>query len=64
MLLLLKEIAFMTSPQRTVLIIEDEADAAELFADSLRDRYDRDQCDDDILIVYSTNDSIVSFSPK
>ncbi|PAV64433.1 hypothetical protein WR25_07021 isoform B [Diploscapter pachys] len=33
--------------------------AAELFADSLRDRYDRDQCDDDILIVYSTNDSII-----
>ena len=36
MLLLLKEIAFMTSPQRTVLIIEDEADAAELFAEMMR----------------------------
>ena len=36
MLLLFEEIAFMTSPQRTVLIIEDEADAAELFAEMMR----------------------------
>ena len=36
MLLLLKEIQFMTSPEKTVLIIEDEADAAELFAEMMR----------------------------
>jgi CheY-like chemotaxis protein len=36
MLLLFKEIQFMTSPEKTVLIIEDEADAAELFAEMMR----------------------------
>lgn len=36
MLLLLKEFQFMTSPEKTVLIIEDEADAAELFAEMMR----------------------------
>jgi CheY-like chemotaxis protein len=36
MLLLLEEKQFMTSPQKTVLIIEDEADAAELFAEMMR----------------------------
>ena len=36
MLLLLKDNPFMTSPQSTVLIIEDEADAAELFAEMMR----------------------------
>ena len=36
MLLLFKENQFMTSPERTVLIIEDEADAAELFAEMMR----------------------------
>ena len=36
MLLLSKEIEFMTSPEKTVLIIEDEADAAELFAEMMR----------------------------
>jgi CheY-like chemotaxis protein len=36
MLLLFKEFQFMTSPEKTVLIIEDEADAAELFAEMMR----------------------------
>ena len=36
MLLLFKENPFMTLPERTVLIIEDEADAAELFAEMMR----------------------------
>jgi CheY-like chemotaxis protein len=36
MLLLLKEKQFMTPPEKTVLIIEDEADAAELFAEMMR----------------------------
>ena len=36
MLLLFKENQFMTSPEKTVLIIEDEADAAELFAEMMR----------------------------
>jgi CheY-like chemotaxis protein len=36
MLLLFEEKQFMTSPQKTVLIIEDEADAAELFAEMMR----------------------------
>src|SRR5688572_21081105 len=36
MLLLFKEKRFMTSPEKTVLIIEDEADAAELFAEMMR----------------------------
>lgn len=36
MLLLLKELLDMTSPEKTVLIIEDEADAAELFAEMMR----------------------------
>jgi CheY-like chemotaxis protein len=36
MLLLLKERPTMTSPEKTVLIIEDEADAAELFAEMMR----------------------------
>ena len=36
MLLLFKENPFMTPPEKTVLIIEDEADAAELFAEMMR----------------------------
>ena len=36
MLLLFEEIRFMSSPEKTVLIIEDEADAAELFAEMMR----------------------------
>ena len=36
MLLLFKDNQFMTSPEKTVLIIEDEADAAELFAEMMR----------------------------
>lgn len=36
MLLLFKEQPFMTSPEKTVLIVEDEADAAELFAEMMR----------------------------
>ena len=36
MLLLPDNLAVMTSPERTVLIIEDEADAAELFAEMMR----------------------------
>jgi CheY-like chemotaxis protein len=36
MLLLFQENQFMTLPERTVLIIEDEADAAELFAEMMR----------------------------
>jgi len=36
MLLLLKETYLMTAPEKTVLIIEDEADAAELFAEMMR----------------------------
>jgi CheY-like chemotaxis protein len=36
MLLLFKDIQFMTSPEKTVLIIEDESDAAELFAEMMR----------------------------
>jgi DNA-binding response OmpR family regulator len=36
MLLLLKDFQFMTSPEKTILIIEDEADAAELFAEMMR----------------------------
>lgn len=36
MLLLFKEIYFMTPHEKTVLIIEDEADAAELFAEMMR----------------------------
>ena len=36
MLLLFKEFQFMTSTEKTVLIIEDEADAAELFAEMMR----------------------------
>jgi DNA-binding response OmpR family regulator len=36
MLLLSEEKQFMTSPEKTVLIIEDEADAAELFAEMMR----------------------------
>jgi DNA-binding response OmpR family regulator len=36
MLLLRKENQFMTLPEKTVLIVEDEADAAELFAEMMR----------------------------
>ena len=36
MLLLFQDNQFMTSPEKTVLIIEDEADAAELFAEMMR----------------------------
>jgi len=36
MLLLLKNNPFMISPEKTVLIIEDEEDAAELFAEMMR----------------------------
>jgi CheY-like chemotaxis protein len=36
MLLLFQENQFMTFPERTVLIIEDEPDAAELFAEMMR----------------------------
>jgi CheY-like chemotaxis protein len=36
MLLLFEEINSMTSAEKTVLIIEDEADAAELFAEMMR----------------------------
>jgi DNA-binding response OmpR family regulator len=36
MLLLFKEKQFMTLPEKTVLIVEDEADAAELFAEMMR----------------------------
>lgn len=36
MLLLPEYLTVMTSPERTVLIIEDEADAAELFAEMMR----------------------------
>jgi DNA-binding response OmpR family regulator len=36
MLLLFKEKPFMTSPEKTVLIVEDEPDAAELFAEMMR----------------------------
>src|SRR5215210_3865391 len=36
MLLLLKENPSMTPPEKTVLIIEDESDAAELFAEMMR----------------------------
>ena len=36
MLLLLKKKTDMISPEKTVLIIEDEADAAELFAEMMR----------------------------
>lgn len=36
MLLLFKENQVMTTPPKTVLIIEDEADAAELFAEMMR----------------------------
>ena len=36
MLLLFEEHPYMTSPEKTVLIIEDEADAAELFAEMMR----------------------------
>lgn len=36
MLLLPQDLTVMTSPERTVLIIEDETDAAELFAEMMR----------------------------
>lgn len=36
MLLLFEEIYLMTPPEKTVLIIEDEADAADLFAEMMR----------------------------
>jgi DNA-binding response OmpR family regulator len=36
MLLLFKDFQLMTSPEKTILIIEDEADAAELFAEMMR----------------------------
>lgn len=36
MLLLLKEIYLMMPPEKTVLIIEDETDAADLFAEMMR----------------------------
>jgi DNA-binding response OmpR family regulator len=36
MLLLFEDNQFMTSPEKTVLIVEDEADAAELFAEMMR----------------------------
>ena len=36
MLLLFKEKLFMTSSEKTVLIVEDEPDAAELFAEMMR----------------------------
>jgi CheY-like chemotaxis protein len=36
MLLLFEELQYMGAPERSVLIIEDEADAAELFAEMMR----------------------------
>jgi two-component system alkaline phosphatase synthesis response regulator PhoP len=36
MLSLFKEKTYMTSPEKTVLIVEDEPDAAELFAEMMR----------------------------